>query len=93
MKVVQIRQPGPPSALEYIETETPAPGPGQVLVRTDSISVNFADVRQRAGTYPWMPTFPAILGMEASGIVETTGPGVKGVKTVYGIGHVYKFKS
>lgn len=80
MKAVQVSQPGPPDVLQYVDVETPLPGPDQVLVRTESISVNYADVSQRRGTYPWMPALPAILGMEASGIVEAVGAGVRQMK-------------
>jgi len=80
MKAVQISRTGPPEVLETVELECPSPGPGQVLVRAAAISVNFADVMIRQGTYVAMPPLPAVLGMEQSGFVESLGPGVTGLK-------------
>ena len=41
---------------------------------------NFIDVYHRTGLYP-VPSLPAVLGMEAAGVVEAVGPGVTGLKT------------
>ena len=76
MKGVQIRRTGGPEVLDYVDLETPTPGKGQVLVRTESISINFADVLIRKGLYPMMPPLPAVLGLEASGTIEALGDGV-----------------
>jgi NADPH2:quinone reductase len=76
MKAIQIQQAGSYDVLEYVEIETPIPAPGQVLIKVESISVNFADTMVRRGIYAPMPKLPAILGMECSGIVETLGEGV-----------------
>ena len=76
MKGIQIQRTGGPEVLDYVELETPTPGTAQVLVRTESISINFADVLIRKGLYPMMPPLPAVLGLEASGTVEVVGDGV-----------------
>ena len=76
MKGVQIRRTGGPEVLDYVDLETPTPGKGQVLVRTESISINFADVLIRKGLYPMIPPLPAVLGLEASGTIEAVGGGV-----------------
>ncbi len=54
--------------------ELAPPGPGQARVRHTAIGLNFIDVYTRTGLYPVAP--PAILGVEAAGVVEEVGPGV-----------------
>ncbi|GAB4151538.1 MAG: quinone oxidoreductase [Planctomycetota bacterium] len=57
--------------------ESPVPGPGEVLVRTTAIGVNFIDVYHRTGFYP-LPDLPHGIGIEAAGVVEALGSGVGG---------------
>lgn len=76
MKVIRIQKTGGLDVLEYVDVETPIAETGQVVVRTESISVNYADVMVREGTYPVMPALPAVLGLEGSGVVEDVGQGV-----------------
>ena len=80
MKAMQISQTGGPEVLAYVELETPIPGAGQVLVRTESISINFTDVLIRQGLHPTMPPLPTVPGFEASGVVEVLGDGVTQVE-------------
>ena len=51
------------------------PGPGQVRLRQTAVGLNYIDVYHRTGLYP-LPALPAVLGMEAAGVVEAVGPGV-----------------
>jgi NADPH:quinone reductase len=51
---------------------TPAPDPGQALVRVTYSGVNFFDVRQRSGDKPG--PLPITLGNEGAGVVEALGP-------------------
>lgn len=61
-----------PQSLVDIEIEKPVPGPHDLLVKIQAISVNPADVKLRAGS---MPTDgqPRILGYDAVGVVEAVG--------------------
>src|SRR5437667_4168647 len=81
MKAIQVRTPGGPDALEYLDVPQPAPAPGQALVKIDAAGVNFIDVYQRSGQY--RVATPFILGQEAGGTVAVVGPGVSGLK----VGH------
>jgi len=54
----------------------PEPKPGEVLVRVAAAGVNRPDLMQRAGLYPPPPGAPETLGLEVSGVIEKTGPGV-----------------
>ena len=49
MKAVQFSRFGPPEVLEYVEVEKPSPGKEEVLVKAQSISVNFTDIYMREG--------------------------------------------
>lgn len=73
-RLVRIVTPGGPDALELAETELPPPAPGQARVRHTAIGVNFIDTYHRSGLYT-LP-LPAVLGSEASGVVEAVGEGV-----------------
>jgi NADPH2:quinone reductase len=51
---------------------------GEALVRHEAVGLNFIDVYHRTGVYP-LPSLPAALGMEGSGVVEKIGEGVSEV--------------
>ena len=76
-RAIQIRAPGGPDRFERIELSLPRPGDGEIRVRHTAIGVSFIDIYQRAGTYP--VAMPAVLGIEAAGVVEALGAGVHDV--------------
>ncbi len=78
MKAVFIEQHGDASVLKYGDLPKPEPAAGQVLVKLAAAGINFIDVYQRTGLYK-IP-FPAVLGMEGAGTVETLGEGVSGLR-------------
>jgi NADPH2:quinone reductase len=80
MKAVQIDKTGSWDVLKYREVETPSPGPSQVRVKTASISVNFADIMLRKGSYLETPPFPAVPGLECGGTIDAVGKNVKDLK-------------
>ena len=71
---VQIQQTGGPEVMQLVDVTVGDPGPGQVRIRHQAIGLNFIDVYQRTGLYPF--PMPLQLGMEASGTVEAVGEGV-----------------
>jgi NADPH2:quinone reductase len=72
--VVRIHRTGGPEEMVFETLEVAPPGPGQARVRHTAIGLNFIDVYTRTGLYPVAP--PAVLGVEAAGVVEEVGPGV-----------------
>ncbi len=76
MKAIQIGRTGGPEVLEVVDLPMPEPGPGEVLVRTRAIGVNFFDLLIRTGRYRWMPKLPFVPGNETSGQIAATGAGV-----------------
>src|SRR5688500_11119498 len=71
MKAIQCRTTGDAGVLEFVDVPKPEPGAGEVLVRLESIGVNYLDVYHRTGLYP-MP-LPFIPGSEGAGVVVETG--------------------
>jgi len=71
-----VRAHGGPEAIEREDFAFPDPGPGQVLIKTEAIGLNFIDVYYRSGLYP--AALPIPLGSESAGRVVAVGPGVEG---------------
>ncbi|MGH3859433.1 quinone oxidoreductase family protein [Actinokineospora sp.] len=70
-KAVVVTRTGGPEVLTYADRETPAPGPGEVLVRVKAAGVNYIDTYHRDGIYP-LP-LPFGLGLEGAGTVTAVG--------------------
>lgn len=63
-----------PQCLFEFETETPVPGPRDLLVRVRAVSVNPVDWKQRKRVAQGITLpEPRILGYDASGVVEAVG--------------------
>ena len=78
MRAVVANHPGPPSVLEVVEIDDPAPGPGQVVVAVEVAAITFIDTQMRAGTSPRSPgPFPIVLGNGVGGRVIELGEGVE----------------
>jgi NADPH2:quinone reductase len=77
MKAVRIHDFGDVDVLRYEDVPTPAPGPGEALVRITASGVNFIDIYHRTGQYKG--ALPLTLGQEAAGVVEAIGEGVSEV--------------
>ncbi|MGD8166809.1 zinc-binding alcohol dehydrogenase family protein [Herbiconiux sp. P16] len=76
MSAVVYRRPGPiQPADSLVDAQVPVPvlGPHDLLVRVMAVSVNPADVKQRANA---APRGDGILGYDAAGVVAATGPSV-----------------
>ena len=74
------RQEGDSLAWFELNQQIHAPGPGEIRLTVKALGLNRAEVIFRSGQYMEQPKFPARLGYEAAGIVESVGPGVTGVK-------------
>ena len=89
MKVQLIRENGGPEVFEASEMDKPAPAPGEMLVKIAASSVNTADLmaRDMGPVVNFIPTPPAVLGMDFAGTIEAVGPDVTGFEIgddVYG---------
>lgn len=87
-KAIRIAENGGPDVMRLAEVDVPSPGKGEITLRQTAIGLNYIDTYHRSGLYP-LP-MPAGLGMEAAGVVEALGEGVKGIKVgdrvAYGVG-------
>src|SRR5699024_11364319 len=73
MRAIEISMHGVPEVLTPVEAGVPSPGPGDVLVRTTAIGVNYIDTYFREGTYA--RDLPFVPGSEGTGVVEELGEG------------------
>jgi len=84
MKAINIGAFGGPEACKIDEVDAPKPATGEAVVKVAFAGVNFIDVYMRNGTYARSHTYktplPMVIGMEASGTVESLGEGVSDLK-------------
>jgi NADPH:quinone reductase len=78
MQAIQILTTGSADVLTLRDLPTPAPGPGEALIRIEASGVNFIDTYFREGRYP--AQLPYTLGQEAAGIVVSVASDVTTVK-------------
>ncbi|MET1025813.1 MAG: quinone oxidoreductase [Dongiaceae bacterium] len=73
--IILLNAPGDISRFQVEEQRPGFPGEGEVLIRHQAVGTNFLDIYHRKGIYP-LPSYPAVIGVEAAGIVEAVGVGV-----------------
>jgi NADPH2:quinone reductase len=78
MEIVLTEQ-GGPEKLRVDDTDSPAPGKGQVRVRVLTSGVSFAEVQMLSHRYPKQPKYPFVPGYDLVGEVTALGVGVTGV--------------
>jgi NADPH:quinone reductase-like Zn-dependent oxidoreductase len=76
-RVVRFDRYGGPEVLRVVDEPDAEPGEGEVRVALRAAGLNPADAKRRAAPGPYDVTFPAGIGRELAGIVESTGPGVQ----------------
>ncbi len=91
MKAVQYSEYGGPEVMYLADISAPVPQAGEIRIAVRATGVNPSDWKRRAGMYRDFDEvkFPAGLGVEASGIVDQIGFGVKDVvpgDRVFGMG-------
>jgi NADPH:quinone reductase-like Zn-dependent oxidoreductase len=91
MFALTYAQYGDPSVLEVTNAPEPHAGPGQVRIAVRASGVNPVDWKIRAGHLQSVfdIPLPAIVGLEAAGVVDEVGEGVEGVSVgdeVFGLG-------
>ena len=78
MKAIRFDRTGGPEVLRLVDVDVPPPRDGEVRLRHTAIGLNYIDTYHRSGLYP-VP-LPSGIGLEAAGVIEALGPGVKGLK-------------
>jgi 2-desacetyl-2-hydroxyethyl bacteriochlorophyllide A dehydrogenase len=75
MRAACVHAPGSAADITVETIPVPDPGPTDVLVQVEAVSVNPVDTYVRSGQYPTpMPT-PFVVGRDLVGTVVTAGPG------------------
>ena len=69
MRAIVLDAPGPATALTIRELPVPEPEPGWVLIRVRAFGLNRSELHTRLGLADGV-TFPRVLGIEATGVVE-----------------------
>jgi len=77
---VRVHKHGGPEVLTYEDVEIPAPGAGQIKIKTHAAGINFIDTYFRMGMYPSPVGMPFIAGNESAGEVIAVGSGVTDLK-------------
>lgn len=76
--------------MRFVDVDLGKPGEGQIRLRHTAIGLNYIDTYHRSGLYP--QPMPSGIGLEAAGVVEELGQGVKGLKVgdriAYGTGPI-----
>lgn len=80
MKAAFIRETGGPEAIEFGDLPDPQPASGQVVVRTEAVSVNPIDTYVRGGLIAMELPSPYIVGCDLAGTVAAVGEGVTGFR-------------
>ncbi len=78
MQAAVVEKFGKPLVLQ--ELDVPAPGPGQILVKTEACGVCHTDLHAAGGDWPLKPKLPFTPGHEGIGLVAALGAGVTAVK-------------
>ena len=78
-RAVVVHEFGGPDVMKLEDIDVPAPGKGEVLLRSHAAGVNYIDTYFRAGDYK-PPSMPFVPGNEAAGEVAAVGKGVESVK-------------
>jgi NADPH2:quinone reductase len=84
MRAIQLDAPGPPTALKIREIPKPQPRDGWVMLRVEAFGLNRSELHTRLGLAGPDVTFPRVLGIEATGVIEAA-PGtdfIVGTKAV-----------
>ena len=77
-KVVRFGQFGGPDVLRIDEMAVPMPGAGEVRIEVAAIGLNRVETMYRGGGFGPV-SFPAKIGYEAAGIIDTVGENVTGL--------------
>jgi len=77
MRLVQAASLDSIDDYRLIETETPRPGPGEVLIRIAACGLGYVDALVALGRYQVKPPLPHTPGQEVGGVVEAVGDGVE----------------
>lgn len=77
MRAIVLREYGGFDRLRLEETEMPAVGSGEILIRNRAIGINHCDTDIRRGVFGVAQSFPHVMGVDSAGEVAAVGVGVE----------------
>ncbi|MEV1062989.1 zinc-binding dehydrogenase [Streptomyces sp. NPDC050263] len=80
MRLISYAEHGSPDVLRLEDVPVPAPGPGQLLLRTEAVGVNFIETQLRGNATPFPSPLPGRPGGDVVGRVEALGPDTEGAR-------------
>src|SRR6202000_526037 len=80
MKAILCSQYCQPDDLVLADIPDPVAGPGEAVIAIKAAALNFFDILMIQGKYQIKPPFPFSPAAEISGVVESVGEGVTGLK-------------
>lgn len=75
MRAVVLDRPGPVTDLHVRDLPVPEPGPGWVRIRVEAFGLNRSELHTRLGFAGDAVTYPRVLGIEATGTIDTDASG------------------
>lgn len=94
MRAVVLNSPGGVEQLQVRDVPLPQPGPGQVRIKVKAFGLNRSELHTRLGLAESDVTFPRILGIEATGVIDedpsgTFAPGQQVATMMGGMGRSF----
>lgn len=80
MRAAYIERLGGPEEIRVGSVNTPSVGPGDILVKVESVAANPVDTLVRSGSFPTCTPFPFVVGRDLVGEVVDRGGDVDGVE-------------
>jgi NADPH:quinone reductase-like Zn-dependent oxidoreductase len=77
MRCFEMQAPHSIEGLKLVDSPTPQPGPGQVLVRIKAATLNYRDLLTIKGGYGSRQKFPLLPVSDGAGVAEAAGAGVR----------------
>ena len=75
-RIVRFNNHGGPEVLKLVDEDIKEPKDDEVRINVKALGLNQAEVMLREGRYVASPNFPARIGIEASGIIDSIGNNV-----------------
>ena len=79
-RIVRFNNHGGPEVLKLVDENIKEPKDDEVRINVKALGLNQAEVMLREGRYVASPNFPARIGIEASGIIDSIGNNVSSLK-------------
>ena len=80
MRAVAIERYGSPDVARLVDLPTPAPAPGEVVVRVEAAALNHLDLWTSSGALGIDIAFPFVLGADGAGEIHALADGVQGLE-------------